>query len=145
MRIPILAYLVFGLASYCIASPLSTFVDLSLHFNNKAASSKVNGTGNFDLAGGSYVAGFLPSGIFTYRGVDVSHPSCRESTALNSTESSPFPLFITTLRLTTYASPLKSSRSRLEDTMRSTHCSLLRRTTLVRGTLLSIIRMEHRL
>ncbi|KAG8715678.1 hypothetical protein FRC09_016422 [Ceratobasidium sp. 395] len=72
MRTSVLALLVLSLALYCRAVSVSTFVDLAPYFNNKAASAKVNGTGNFDLLGGSYAAEFLPSGIFTYRGVQKS-------------------------------------------------------------------------
>jgi hypothetical protein len=74
MRFKLSSYLCFFLELFqcCVAKSVSTFVDLSPHFNNKAASARVNGSGNFDLVGGSYVSEFLPKGLFTYRGVDVS-------------------------------------------------------------------------
>jgi hypothetical protein len=72
MRRSTLRCLLLGFLQCCLAKSTSTFVDLTPHFNNKAASSKVNGTGNFDLAGGAYAAQFMPSGTLTYRGVDVS-------------------------------------------------------------------------
>lgn len=71
MRVISLVHLVLVLVHYCGAASRSTFVDLAPYFNNKAASLHVNGTGNFDLIGGSYVAEFLPRGIFEYRGVQV--------------------------------------------------------------------------
>ncbi|GAB1522697.1 hypothetical protein RhiTH_005819 [Rhizoctonia solani] len=86
MRLKPPGYLCFLLAASqcCLAKSASTFVDLSPHFNNKAASAKVNGTGNFDLAGGSYVSEFLPKGIFTYRGVDFNLPPFHNETALDN-------------------------------------------------------------
>ncbi|QRW24710.1 alpha-L-fucosidase [Rhizoctonia solani] len=86
MRLKPPGYLCFLLAASqcCLAKSASTFVDLSPHFNNKAASAKVNGTGNFDLAGGSYVSEFLPKGIFTYRRVDFNLPPFHNETALDN-------------------------------------------------------------
>ncbi|KAF8711892.1 Alpha-L-fucosidase, partial [Rhizoctonia solani] len=86
MRLKPPGYLCFLLAASqcCLAKSASTFVDLSPHFNNKAASVKVNGTGNSDLAGGSYVSEFLPKGIFTYRGVDFNLPPFHNETALDN-------------------------------------------------------------
>ncbi|KAG9086464.1 hypothetical protein FS749_003626 [Ceratobasidium sp. UAMH 11750] len=84
MRISTLVCSALSLASFCKAVSISTFVDLAPYFNNKAASAKVNGTGNFDLIGGSYVAKFLPSGIFTYRGVQFSLPPFHNETALDN-------------------------------------------------------------
>ncbi|KAG8735161.1 hypothetical protein FRC10_010916 [Ceratobasidium sp. 414] len=84
MRVSVLVCLALGLVLCCKAVSVSTFVNLSPYFNNKAASAKVNGTGNFDLIGGSYVAEFLPSGIFTYRGVQFSLPPFHNETALDN-------------------------------------------------------------
>ncbi|EUC64021.1 alpha-L-fucosidase [Rhizoctonia solani AG-3 Rhs1AP] len=86
MRSKLFAYLclLFALLQCCSAKSVSTFVDLSPHFNNKAASARVNGTGNFDLAGGSYVAKFLPKGVFSYRGVDFNLPPFHNETALDN-------------------------------------------------------------
>lgn len=50
----------------------STPIDLSSHFNGKAASEGLGGHGNFDNLGGSYPAKYLPNGTFTWEGVRVS-------------------------------------------------------------------------
>ncbi|CUA69605.1 fucosidase, alpha-L-1, tissue [Rhizoctonia solani] len=85
MRSRLFGYLcLFVFLQCCLGKSVSTFVDLSPHFNNKAASARVNGTGNFDLAGGSYVAEFLPKGVFTYRGVDFNLPPFHNETALDN-------------------------------------------------------------
>ncbi|KAF8599783.1 glycoside hydrolase [Ceratobasidium sp. AG-I] len=84
MRAISLAFLGLSLVDCCLAASNSTFVDLAPYFNNKAASLHVNGTGNFDLIGGSYVAEFLPSGIFEYRGVQFSLPPFHNESALDN-------------------------------------------------------------
>lgn len=79
-----LFFLVTHLLSPCLG--LSTPLDLTSHFNGKAASTGVNDTAaDFDGSGRAYPVEFLPKGgsNFSYEGIDFVIPPFDDSNALD--------------------------------------------------------------